>query len=279
MNKIITHVNPDLDAIFSVWLVKRFLPGWEKAKVCFVRAGQTLDNLAADSVPGVLHVDVGMGELDHHQFIGLTSATQLTWDYILIKRKGQPLSPLETEALNRLVPVVTEVDNGRTVAWPEITLDRSQLYLDNLIYGLKKVITDDEVVVKEGLMILDSLLKAFKDKIRAEEMIENESIIFQSPWGKAIACKTGNEMILWEAEYRGYALVLKYDSTYRNRVKIYARFDSKVDLTKVYRQLSKIDSQADWFLHASKKLLLISSRPEARGTSLSFEEIVALLKK
>ena len=61
-------MNPDLDAIASVWLLKRFgSRGWQEAEVKFVPAGKTYKDKKADSDPDVLHVDVGLGKLDHHQ--------------------------------------------------------------------------------------------------------------------------------------------------------------------------------------------------------------------
>src|SRR3989344_6531705 len=45
MNKkryIVTHANPDLDAVCAVWLIKRFWNGWETSETMFVPAGETL---------------------------------------------------------------------------------------------------------------------------------------------------------------------------------------------------------------------------------------------
>ena len=67
MKLIVTHFNPDLDAIASIWIIKRFLKGWEKARVRFVPAGETYKDQPVDSQPEILHVDTGLGELDHHQ--------------------------------------------------------------------------------------------------------------------------------------------------------------------------------------------------------------------
>ncbi|MBN1263724.1 MAG: chromate resistance protein [Candidatus Pacebacteria bacterium] len=279
MKKVVTHINPDLDAMASVWLIKRFLPGWEKAAVCFVPAGNTIDNQSADSDPAVLHVDTGLGKLDHHQLKRITSATALVWQYIRTKRKHQTISPLEKEALTRIVKVVTEIDNARDLVWNENRRDRFEFYLHSLIYGIKRNIPQDDQLTEVGLMLMDGLLRTFKDKIKAEEKIEREGIKFESRWGRAIALETGNEKVLWEAEIRRFCLVIKYDPDFPKRVKIYARFDSPVDLTPIYKIFKKSDSEADWFLHASKKLLLISSHPHARGTSLSLDEIIKALKK
>ena len=78
---------------------------------------------------------------------------------------------------------------------------------------------------------------------------------------------------------RGFVLVVKYDPKFPNRAKIYARFDSQVDLSDTFKKMKEIDPEADWYLHPSKKLLLISSDPKARGTSLDLDKIISVLKK
>ncbi len=280
MKKIVTHLNPDLDAMVSVWLIRRFLPDWSKAAVYFVPAGSTLNDEPVDDQPEVLHVDTGLGQLDHHQRVGeITSAARLTWQYILEARSDQSISDLEIEVVNRLVEVVNQIDNARDLSWPESVEDRFELYLHSLIYGLKRNIPDDHSLTTEVMVLLDALARSLKDKIRAEEALKEKGLVFQTRWGKAVAVKTGNEKILWEAEIRGYVLVVKYDPRFKKRVKIYSHYDSAVNLLPVYRQLRKVDSEADWFLHASRKLLLISSHPDAKPTSLSLEEIVDLLAK
>ena len=45
MKVVVTHSSPDLDAIASVWLIKKFLPGWEEATVQFVPAGERIGNI------------------------------------------------------------------------------------------------------------------------------------------------------------------------------------------------------------------------------------------
>ena len=69
MKNIVTHTNPDMDAVSSVWLIKRFLPGWEEARVNFVKSIESTEekNQKADTNPNELWVDVGRGKLDHHQ--------------------------------------------------------------------------------------------------------------------------------------------------------------------------------------------------------------------
>ncbi len=79
---IVTHMSPDLDAISSSWLIKRYLPEWESADHDFVPAGQTLNGMQPDSDPNVIHVDTGLGRFDHHQLSEKSSATKRVFDYL-----------------------------------------------------------------------------------------------------------------------------------------------------------------------------------------------------
>lgn len=275
MKKVITHINPDLDAVTAVWLVKRFLPGWQEAMVDFAPAGKIE---GVDTDPNVLYVDTGRGKLDHHQTDEYLSAASLCFDFIKKQRKGQNLSPLEEKALTELVAVVAEIDNARDLSWPEVILDRYQFYLHNLIEGLRGLAKSDQAVIDSGMRMLDAVLLNFKNKIRADEEL-TKGKDFQSRWGKAIALESGNQQTIWRAETHGYILVVKKDPE-EGGVKIYSRYDSKVDLTKTYHQVKKLDPDSDWFLHASKKLLLnqSSANPKMKPTKLSLETIIGILK-
>ena len=44
MKIIVTHLSPDLDALASSWLLKRFLTGWTEAEITYVPAGETYKN-------------------------------------------------------------------------------------------------------------------------------------------------------------------------------------------------------------------------------------------
>ena len=93
MKIIVTHTSPDWDAIGSVWLIKTYLAGWQEAAVEFVPAGtrrKGSEKLSDDSNPiervgedEIIHVDTGLGPLDHHQTPDqkVCGATR-TWDYV-----------------------------------------------------------------------------------------------------------------------------------------------------------------------------------------------------
>ena len=276
MKQILTHINPDLDAVCSCWLIRRFLPDWDKAEIGFVKSGKMK---GVDEDTDVLYVDTGWGKLDHHQTSECLSASKLALDFILKKTKGRDFSDLEKEALEKIVGVVTEIDNARDISWPEVGEFRYYFYLHSLIDGLRGLAFSDERVMKIGFSLLDSVLLNFKSTIRAKEEL-GEGMVFESPWGKSLGIVTANRHLLWVAEVEGYVTVIIKDPK-TGAVRIYARPDSQVDLSSLADQIKEVDETGDWFLHASKKLLLnqSSTNPGMKPTSLSLEKMISFLKR
>ena len=56
---IVTHMFPDLDAICSVWLLKRFDPDFSEAEVKLIPAGTTYEDKPVDFDPDIVHTDTG----------------------------------------------------------------------------------------------------------------------------------------------------------------------------------------------------------------------------
>lgn len=280
MPKIITHINPDLDAVASCWLIKKFLPGWEEAEIDFVEATASGEKIkGVDENPNVLYVDVGRGKLDHHQTSEYLSATRLCWDFILKNRRGYPLKDLEKKALEKLVEVVTEIDNASDLNWGEVVENRYYFYLHTLIDGLRGIGKNDYEVIEFGFQALDSVLLSLKNKIKSEEELKNGEE-FETKWGKGIALESGNKQVLWQGEARGFVMVVKKNPK-SGAVQIYSRPDSGVDLTEVYQKVKNLDPEADWFLHSSKRLLLNESsvNPNMHPTKLNLQEIINILKE
>lgn len=278
MKKIVTHINPDLDAVVSVWLLKRFLPGWKEAEVDFCEAGETFEGQAVDSNPNILHVDTGLGRLDHHQLEEVTSAAQLCFDFIKKERKGQSLKKLDEKALVQIIKVTTEVDNARDLKWPETEESRYNFYLQSAIAGIRGMAGSDEEAMAFGLKSMEAVFHQIKKSLDAQEELK-EGTEFKTPWGKAIGVETGNDSVLWEGEKKGYCLVVRKDPD-EGGVRIYARFDTKVDLTDAYNKVRKKDPGSEWYLHQSKKLLLnAATSHEMKPTKLSLKEMIEVLKR
>ena len=96
MKIIVTHNSPDWDAIASIWLIKKFLPGWHEIEIKFVPAGERLNSskltepIEEIGENEVIHVDTGLGALDHHQTEDENmSAASLTLDFILRRSSSE----------------------------------------------------------------------------------------------------------------------------------------------------------------------------------------------
>lgn len=297
MKIIITHSSPDLDAITSVWLIKRFLQGWEDADVQFVPAGSRLDGAkpgpeitdAIENIKGneVIHVDTGMGPLDHHQTPDdNVCGASLAWDFV--KENGQMFQNDETsnkvqnreQAISRIVKVVVADDHFKDVFRPDPNADYFEFNLTEIINGLKlQKPNEDRFYVDFSLQCLDAIMHGMENKIWAEKEIK-EGHGFESVFGKAIAFETINDDVIKTAQKMGYSLVIRKDPR-KGYVRIKASPAVSVDLTNTYEQLKKMDPDATWFLHVSKKMLLNGTpkNPKMIPTKLKLEEIINVLKK
>lgn len=271
---IVTHFNPDLDAITSTWLIKRFFSGWEEADLEFVVAGKTYRDEPVDVNPDIIHVDTGGGKFDHHQDKARKPACGQVFDGL--KKTDDKFN--RDEALERLTEVVSDADVGSHIHWPEGQTDRYEFSLDSMIGGLKRLRFSDQKQVDWGLVLLDAIYATLKVKVQAEKNL-GEGLVFETKWGNGIAFETVNDMVLELAEKKGYSVALRKDPR-SGAVRFYARNDRGVDLTPVWESLREKDPEATWFLHQSKCLLLngSSKNPEMKATKLSLKEVVEILK-
>lgn len=283
MKIIVTHMNPDLDAMTGIWLLKRFAGDeWSEAEIKFVPAGATYKNIRVDSDPDILHVDVGMGILDHHQFSDKKKCGAVLVLKYLIKNSKQFES---NEALERMVEVVRDIDWAGYLAYPEPTSDRYSFlfYEHGIIAGLQKIMRNkSDQQMELGLTILDAIYEAFKSKVNAESIVKNEGIKFKTKWGKGIAAQTDIFGFVTTAQAQGYPIVVS-KGTSKGNIRIHAFEFGKIniDLSGVWETLKHKDQDATWFLHSSKKMVLNGSRanPDMIPTKLSLDEVIEILKK
>lgn len=275
MKTIVTHLNPDQDAVFSVWLIKRFFPGWQDVEVKFVPAGETLNNLPPDEDSDIIHVDTGLGKFDHHHTGDKTICAG-----ILVLRSIKNPHP----ALVRMAEIIRTVDHALERSWPNPTHDRYEFFLESILDGLKSLPVKEkgdaksQMVMDFGLTAFDGIFALMKEKAAAEELIK-DGTKFNSPWGQGIAMLTENDTAHRLAERMGFSVIAVKDPK-KGNVRIYAHPDSRdADLTFAYELATQKDPNSDWFLHASKKMLLNGSRanPKMRPTKLALEEIIKIL--
>ncbi len=310
MKIIVTHTSPDWDAIGSVWLLKRYFQGWDDAHVEFVPAGQrykdhevvvmkhTDDPIEKIYEDEVIHVDTGMTPLDHHQTYDTTiSAAGLTWEYIkqqIARGKGQlgegEKAKDKTLAIDRIVKVIVDTDHFTEVFWPEAAADYHDFSVLGALDGLKLMKPDqDKYYLSWGMEILDSLVHYFENKVWAEKEIKKNGITFQTRWGAGIGFETINDDVLKLSQKMGYRIAVRKDPR-KGYIRIKARpattkseaksADTNIDLTLVYEKLRKIDPDATWFLHVSKKMLLNGTpkNPKMIPTKLSLQQIIDVIE-
>ncbi len=276
MKTLVTHFSPDLDAVCSVWLIKRFLPGWEKAEVDFVAAGETLKDEPVDSNPDILHIDTGFGKFDHHQLDTDTCSAKKIFEELGVKN----LKVQEDEALERIAEVVNEIDHFREVYFPNPAGDFYNLGLLAQLDGWKLLYPNNhQKLVELGLECLDGIYKQFQNIVWAEKILEEDGIEFDTRWGKAIGVETGNDEIVHTGQKKGYVIVARKDAK-KGYIRIKSLPDPKIDLSEVANGLKKADPEASWFVHVDKHQILNGStkNPKMKPTKLRLNEIIEIIK-
>lgn len=306
MKIIITHSSPDMDAITSVWLLKKFLPGWENSEVKFVPAGERLTssklkagNLEQDPIEvigddEVIHVDTGLGPLDHHQTSNENvCGASLTWDFVKIKNEELKTNNSEKtryklKAVSRMVKVVVDIDHFKEVFWKDATADYHEFSLTSILDGLKvQKPNQDELYVGFVMNCLDAVYHEFENRIWAEEEIAKNSQKFTTRFGDGIGFETINDSVIKLAQKMGYVVAFRKDPR-KGYVRIKAlpsnsqstNPKSGIDLTLAYEKLKKMDPDATWYLHVSKKMLLNGSvkNPKMKPTKLKLKELISVLE-
>ncbi len=296
MKIIVTHTSPDMDAITSVWLLRKFLAGWESAAVKFVPAGDringnknTKDAIETIGEDDVIHVDTGLGPLDHHQTgdANVCGASR-TWDYVKIQNPEFKIQndkiKSRMEAVSRMVKVVVDIDHFRDVFRKDPLSDYHEFDMAAILDGLKlQTPGQDSYYVEFVIKCLDAVLHEFENRIWAEKEIKQNGQKFTTRFGEGIGFESINDSVIKLSQKMGYVIVVRKDPR-KGYVRIKAvPSDEKtnIDLTLAYEKLSKMDPDATWFLHISKKMLLNGSvkNPKMRPSKLSLEQIIKVLEK
>lgn len=282
MKTIVTHYNPDLDAITAIWLVKKFMKGWESAEVVFVPAGGTYNNEKVDVSDNIIHVDTGFGRFDHHDTDENTCAAKLVWEFIKSQNQISNLKSEDIqmiEAVDRLVNVVNDIDHFREVYWSKPDSDYYDFGLERIIDGWKILYPDKNLLFIEwGQDCLDGMLTTFKNKVWAESEIE-KATKFETKWGKGIGFETVNDEVIHLSQKKGYVIVIRKDPR-KGYLRIKSLPDKKIDFSDIFEKLREADPDATWFLHVSKHMILNGSakNPDMRATRLTLEQVIKIIK-
>jgi hypothetical protein len=227
MKIIVTHISPDWDAIGSVWLIRKYLDTWRDAEIKFVPAGERLpvSKLKVPSDRGtdviekigedeVMHVDTGMGPLDHHQTSDRNvCGMSKTWDYVQreLEAQGKTLTSEHLEAVGRIVKVVVDIDHFGEVFWKDVLEDYHEFSLLGILEGLKYMRQYQDAYYAEfGFICLNALLAEFENRIWAEKEITGGQK-FDTRYGRGIGFETINDSVLKLAQKMGFVIVVRKD--------------------------------------------------------------------
>ena len=262
---IVGHLAPDLDCLTAIWILARF-GGASEATLVFVPTGSTLDQMAVDSDPAIVHVDTGGGRFDHHHTADSSlSAAEL------MRREVAP----RNEALHRLVDQVTRLDNA------EAGGGRVPIFfnINDLIGGYNALYPNRPHHVALAMQPnLDAWYEHELRQIRLEKAFARRTE-FSTRWGLGIAMQSDDGASSKLAYGHGAVLFAYRDR--RGYMGIAAKNQSDVDLEPVYVDLKRIDGAADWYLHPNHRLLLCGTpkSPPLQCSDLSLAELVEVIKR
>lgn len=282
---IVTHHAPDLDAVTSCWLLKRFDASlYSQAKVLFANPGEKIDDEKIESLgvkkENVTYVDTGGGPFDHHDDVRamqMVCGASLVYDYLCKKYPDLKKDLALKEIINHAI----EVDHFCEVHWPESDNPRYIFMLAEIIRGGEfTYLNDDDSQLNFGLNCLDNVYASLKHFTKAEQILKNKGQLIKIGEKKILAVETRNDDVLRLGLKKGYDMVVRKDpQSGIVRMKINPKSDLK--FKSLYEEIIKVDSLGFWFCHPNNKILINGSKKnrDQRPTPLTLNYIVKLIKK
>lgn len=275
---LVTHKNPDLDAITSMWLFVRFDQSrYGDAHLEFIPASTTYRSLPVDTDAEIVHVDVGYGRFDHHMPGGYTTcASRLIYEYLV----AQGLVAPSDVALRQMVEFALAIDRFEDSGWEDPLAIRYAYTLHEVIPALHELqVMDNEAVTRYVFVYLDGVYQRLKQVNKATEEIK-AGREFNWQGGQAIAILSGNGEVIKIAQKKGYTLVILKHPDY-GHMRIKALPEENIDLTPLYDKIMELDRPEQWFLHPSKQMLINGSDKSSpkEPTSLSLDQAVQLVQE
>ncbi len=206
---IVTHTNPDFDAICGVWLLKRFMPNFSDLPVEFVNTGNPdTDKLAAAKAV----VDTGkeynstFNRFDHHHLP--VQVANNTCAAMQVFYATKPYADIDY--LKPLVDLIFAGDTGRN----EANASR-ELGLHAILSGYKAWFSEqnpdtrlsDEAILAYGFGLLDVLEVRLRKQAKARAELQ-EKTIYKSDDGMVWAIRHGSQGSTFAAYEEGARVVV-----------------------------------------------------------------------
>lgn len=263
MKTLVTHINPHLDDIFAIWLLKKFDPIFSDASIEFISASRDADAGSEDRV----FVGTGGGKFDEHKEGLQTCAGTLVYEDL--KERGLIPDDLTKRALEKLVNWNQLVDTGKAPSseFDEFSVQSFLRPLDGKDESSKKA-------VELGSEILNRILEVLKRK--EQSIIDWEkAVVFESSFGKGygVTSETVNREFCREKDGDLYLMA---DPKYKS-VQFFA---PQKDIEAIYNKVRQLDPDASWFLHQSHHMVICGSgsAPDSKPTKLTFRQLIEIVK-
>lgn len=262
---LITHINPHLDDILGIWLLKKYNLSFKDSEVEFISAEK--GNAGLFDTEDRIHIGVGRGKFDEHKEGMTTCAGSLVYEHL--KNEGKiPKDETVQKALEKLIEWNLLIDTGKS---PSETFDEFSVQS-----FIRVNIGEDssKKSVELGREILDRILEVLKKKEQSILDWEKREE-FEGKFGKGYAVKSETINREFCREQDG-DLYLMFDPKHKS-VQYFAPVK---DIAEIYEKVKKLDPEASWFLHQSHHMVICgsSSAPDSKPTKLSMEELIEAAK-
>lgn len=267
MKTLITHINPHLDDICGIWLLKKFHPEYKDAQVDFISASHK----GEQETDKRIFVGTGGGKFDEHkEGLENTCSASLVFDFL--KSEGfLPKGAVTIKALEELIEWNLLIDTGKAPA-----SEFSQFSIQSIIRPKNGNKETSKRAVELGEEILNRLLEVLKNKQQSLKDWENK-IEFKTKFGKTIAVKSEFVDRAF-CKQQNSDLFLIYNP--KNLSVQFFTPSFEIDLESIYKKVRQLDKDASWFLHQSHHMVICgsASAPDSKPTKLSFEELIEAVK-
>lgn len=243
---IVTHTAPDLDALTSSYLVKRYIIPTATVRCLPIRDIVDDERYAAIVDAGRVH-DPDRLRFDHHQFPGRkaseTSATLLVYEYLLGRQR--PISHLAP-----LIDLVTDGD-GRDMRAPAYHVSR-QLGL----HAIRAAMTDRKVADDEIVTLMHQLLGLIDDQLTHSLTVQEMFDCIVAPLAPRVCTIIdAPSSYSYQAFEWGYLLVLFWSTTSDTvAVGLHAAPNGGISCGDIARKMVHVrpelaDEIGRWFVH------------------------------
>lgn len=263
---LITHINPHLDDIVAIWLMRKYHPDFKDADLEFISASRSA---AKDETEDKIYIGTGGGKFDEHKEGLQTCAGTLVYEWL--KEKGLVSEDQITQkALERLLEWNKQIDTGKATVseFNEFSVQAYIRPLDGNPESSKKA-------VELGSEILDRILEVLKRNEKSLLDFEKR-VEFETRFGKSIAVVSETIDRAFCKKQQGN-LFLMHDPKYNS----FQFYSDSSDLKEIYQKVKQLDPEASWFLHQSHHMVICGSgsAPDSKPTKLSFEQLIEVAKQ